>query len=130
MQQLIFMFHVLAAIALIALILLQHGKGADAGAAFGSGASQTMFGSVGSMPFLTKITASLAMIFFATSLILGYVDAHQAKQQESILPAPTELMKQPVSDISKTAPIPAVNVPVANPDMPVKKHNRENTDNE
>jgi len=87
MQPLFFIIHILAAVTLIALILVQHGKGADVGAAFGSGASQTMFGSVGSTPFLIKITALIAAIFFATSLGLGYLTTKQVKQvkQTSIL---------------------------------------------
>ena len=73
MQALILIVHILVAISLIALVLLQHGKGADVGAAFGSGASNTMFGSSGSLPFLIKLTAVLAAIFFATSLALSYM---------------------------------------------------------
>jgi preprotein translocase subunit SecG len=84
MQQIILLIHVIVAICLIALVLLQHGKGADAGAAFGSGASQTMFGSAGSLPFLVKVTAILAAIFFTTSLTLGYLTAQQAKQQNAV----------------------------------------------
>lgn len=64
---------VLVAIALIALVLLQQGKGADAGAAFGSGASGTVFGSRGSANFLSRTTAWLAAVFFGTSLALAYV---------------------------------------------------------
>jgi preprotein translocase subunit SecG len=79
MQQIVFIVHVLAAICLVALVLLQQGKGANVGAAFGSGASQTMFGSAGSLPFLVKVTAILATIFFITSLTLGYMTAREAK---------------------------------------------------
>jgi preprotein translocase subunit SecG len=71
MKELILVVHVLAAAGLIALILLQQGKGADIGAAFGSGASQTLFGSRGSANFLTRLTALLATIFFVTSLTLA-----------------------------------------------------------
>lgn len=85
MQSIIFIIHILAAVSLIALVLLQHGKGADAGAAFGSGASQTMFGSTGSLPFLTKITAIIAAVFFISSLSLGYFNARQSKQQEGTI---------------------------------------------
>jgi preprotein translocase subunit SecG len=84
MQPLIFVIHVLAAIALIGLVLMQHGKGADVGAAFGSGASQTVFGSHGSTPFLIKVTALIAAIFFATSLLLGYLTARQVKPEHVI----------------------------------------------
>lgn len=79
MQEIIFAIHVLAAVSLISLVLVQHGKGADAGAAFGNGASNTMFGSIGSMPFLIKVTALIAAVFFATSIMLGVMVANQAK---------------------------------------------------
>lgn len=69
---LILVAHLVVAVALIALVLLQQGKGADAGAAFGSGASATMFGSRGSASFLSRTTAILATAFFVTSLSLGY----------------------------------------------------------
>ena len=94
MQLIIFIIHVVAAASLIALVLLQHGKGADAGAAFGSGASQTMFGSTGSMPFLTKITAIIAAVFFATSLGLGYLTAKQVKQQDGAMALPLTAEQQ------------------------------------
>ena len=69
---LILVAHVVVAVALVALVLLQQGKGADAGAAFGSGASATMFGSQGSASFLSRTTAILATVFFLTSLTLAY----------------------------------------------------------
>lgn len=72
METVILIVHVLAAITLIALILLQQGKGADMGAAFGSGASSTVFGSQGSASFMTRATAVMATIFFVTSLSLAY----------------------------------------------------------
>lgn len=71
METLVIVIHVIAAIAIIALVLLQQGKGADAGAAFGSGASQTVFGSAGSGNFLTRSTTIAAVIFFVTSLTLA-----------------------------------------------------------
>lgn len=71
-QTILLVIQVISAFALIGLILVQHGKGADAGASFGGGASQTVFGSSGSGNFLTKSTNVLAMIFFATSLLLAY----------------------------------------------------------
>lgn len=69
---LILVAHTVVAIALIVLVLLQQGKGADAGAAFGSGASATMFGSRGSASFFSRTTAILATVFFITSLTLAY----------------------------------------------------------
>ncbi|PCI16861.1 MAG: preprotein translocase subunit SecG [Piscirickettsiaceae bacterium] len=69
--------HVLIAALMVGLILIQHGKGADAGAAFGSGASGTVFGSKGSGSFLTRSTAILATLFFVTSLTLAYLGANR-----------------------------------------------------
>ncbi|MDT8427800.1 MAG: preprotein translocase subunit SecG [Pseudomonadales bacterium] len=71
METIVIVIHIIAAIAIVALVLLQQGKGADAGAAFGSGASQTVFGSSGSGNFLTKSTSIAAAVFFATSLSLA-----------------------------------------------------------
>lgn len=78
MQVAILMIHVAIAIALVVLILLQQGKGAEAGAAFGGGASQTVFGSQGSGSFLAKLTGILAAAFFATSLTLAYFASERA----------------------------------------------------
>lgn len=78
MQTFLLLIHVLLSISLIALILLQQGKGADAGAAFGSGASGTVFGSKGSASFLSRATAILATLFFAVSLALAIVAHRQA----------------------------------------------------
>ncbi|MFA5940274.1 MAG: preprotein translocase subunit SecG [Sinimarinibacterium sp.] len=75
---------VLVAVALVGLILLQHGKGADAGAAFGSGASGTVFGSRGSANFLSRATSWLATVFFAASLALAYL-VHGERKQDSIV---------------------------------------------
>lgn len=68
--------HVIISIALIALVLIQQGKGAELGATFGSAASQTVFGSQGSGSFLLKLTGLLALLFFITSLSLGYLAGH------------------------------------------------------
>ncbi len=76
--------HIVVAVALIALVLLQQGKGADAGAAFGSGASTTMFGSQGSASFLSRTTAILATAFFLTSLTLAYM-ANRATAPQSVV---------------------------------------------
>lgn len=83
-NNILLVFHVLIAVAMIGLILLQQGKGADAGAAFGSGASGTVFGSRGSASFLSRATAILATLFFITSLSLAYLASSSAKQ-ESVL---------------------------------------------
>ncbi|WP_322630049.1 preprotein translocase subunit SecG [Halothiobacillus sp.] len=73
MQTLILIAHVLLGLSLIVLVLIQHGKGADAGAAFGSGSSGTVFGARGVATFLQKITGWIVVGFFATSLLLAYV---------------------------------------------------------
>lgn len=80
LQQFLVLIHVIISIALIALVLIQQGKGAELGATFGSAASQTVFGSQGSASFLLKLTGILALLFFATSLSLGYLAGHSAKQ--------------------------------------------------
>jgi preprotein translocase subunit SecG len=75
MQTLVLVFHILAAIGIVVLVLLQHGKGADMGAAFGSGSAGSLFGSAGASNFLSRTTAVLAAVFFATSLGLTYFSA-------------------------------------------------------
>ena len=78
MQTIIIIVHVIAAIAIVGLVLLQQGKGADAGASFGAGASQTVFGSSGSGNFLVRATTISAVIFFVTSLSLAIFAKNQA----------------------------------------------------
>ena len=78
MQTVIIVIHVIVAIAIIGLVLLQQGKGADAGASFGAGASQTVFGSSGSGNFLVQTTTVLATIFFITSLSLAIFAKNQS----------------------------------------------------
>jgi preprotein translocase subunit SecG len=80
MESLVIFVHVIAAIGITGLVLIQHGKGADMGASFGSGASQTIFGSVGSANALTKSTSWLATIFFVTSLVLALFAKQQSGQ--------------------------------------------------
>jgi preprotein translocase subunit SecG len=84
LQSFLLIIQVILALSLISLILLQHGRGAQAGAAFGSGASSTVFGARGSVPFLVKITTVLAIVFFINSLGLAYISAKQPEQQSLI----------------------------------------------
>ncbi len=84
MYQLLLMVHVLIASAVIGLVLIQHGKGADIGAGFGSGASNTVFGSQGTGSFLFKLTGGLALAFFVTSLSLSAIVANQYKKAEQL----------------------------------------------
>ena len=97
MQSLVTILHVLIAFAIIGLVLLQHGKGADMGASFGGGAANTMFGSMGPASFLLKLTMGLGLGFFATSLILGVMSSHQTRHALDFLsaPAPTSINLAP-----------------------------------
>lgn len=79
METLVWVVHVIAAIALIGLVLMQHGKGADMGAAFGSGSAGSLFGSSGSANFLSRSTAVAASVFFVTSLTLTYLSTQPTK---------------------------------------------------
>ncbi|VAX05974.1 Protein translocase membrane subunit SecG [hydrothermal vent metagenome] len=84
LYNIILVVHVLIATGLIAMVLLQQGKGADAGAAFGGGASGTVFGSQGAASFLTRTTAVLATLFFVTSLTLFTLASNRAKPESVV----------------------------------------------
>jgi preprotein translocase subunit SecG len=99
MEQYILFFHFLIAVALIGLILIQQGKGAEAGASFGSGASQTVFGSGGSWNFFSKMTAVLATVFFVTSVSLALIAKNKVVIEDDFLP---ELQSVPLQEASKT----------------------------
>lgn len=100
LETLLLVVHVVVAVAIIGFVLIQHGKGADAGAAFGSGASQTVFGSQGSSSFLTRSTAILATVFFLTSLSLAYLAANTGEERSV-----TEVVA-PVADESSGLDLP------------------------
>jgi preprotein translocase subunit SecG len=78
----------LSALAMIGLILVQHGKGADMGAAFGSGGSGSLFGATGGANFLSRVTAVLAAVFFACTLALAYFGGPQTRSASSVLESP------------------------------------------
>jgi preprotein translocase subunit SecG len=80
-ETLVWIVHLITAVVLIGLVLIQHGKGADMGAAFGTGSAGSLFGSSGSANFLSRSTAVAATIFFLTSLSLTYLYANPAKVQ-------------------------------------------------
>jgi preprotein translocase subunit SecG len=86
MEQFILVFHFVVAVALIGLILIQQGKGAEAGASFGAGASQTVFGSAGGWNFFSKTTAVLATVFFVTSVSLAVVAKNRTVVSDIDLP--------------------------------------------
>jgi preprotein translocase subunit SecG len=131
MQTLLLIFQVLLAIGLITLVLLQHGKGADAGAAFGSGASATVFGARGSTSFLSRATAVLATLFFVMSLALAILANKEARQQSvtGLHPAapvtapapetPSQSKGQPASDVPPVpSDVPASSTPAQSSDVP------------
>lgn len=103
MESFVLVVHVLVAVAMTGLILLQQGKGAEMGASFGAGASQTVFGAAGSVGFLTKMTGVLAAIFFMTSLGLAI---YARQSVESALPGVPAAAIEPVGDLP-TAPVTA-----------------------
>ena len=91
MTGIVLIIHVLACLMIIALVLLQQGKGAEMGAGFGSGAANTVFGSQGATPFLMKLTLTLGAVFFVTSLTLNYFTSARVKSANaraiSVVPA-------------------------------------------
>ena len=96
---------ILVALGIIGLVLIQHGKGADAGAAFGGGASGTVFGSKGSGNFLTKLTTGLAALFFANSLMLAWLVAHpDGASGGSIIPTQVVAPADSSASADKSAP--------------------------
>jgi preprotein translocase subunit SecG len=104
METLILVLHVLAALCVIGLVLLQHGKGADMGAAFGSGSAGSLFGASGSANFLSRTTAVMAAVFFLTSLGLTYLSSHQG-QEGGVMSTHEEAPAGPASAIpAPTAP--------------------------
>ncbi|MBS0346464.1 MAG: preprotein translocase subunit SecG [Proteobacteria bacterium] len=107
----ILVVHVLAGLGVIGLVLMQHGKGADMGAAFGSGASGSLFGSSGSANFLSRTTGILAAVFFVTSLSLSYLAGQKVPAAKSVMDgvAPATAPAAPVageSQDSKSKDIP------------------------
>ena len=103
--------HVLLALMIIGLVLLQRGKGAEAGAGFGSGASGTVFGARGTSTLFSKLTAVFAAMFFATSLTLAYLGARPTAEPTSVL----ERAAQAAAAAHPAAPAPAVPNPSAPP---------------
>lgn len=89
LKTLIIVVQLLSALGVIGLVLLQHGKGADMGAAFGSGASGSLFGATGSANFLSRTTAVLATVFFVSTLALTYLGSYHAKPSAGVLGAAT-----------------------------------------
>lgn len=101
LKTLIIVVQLLSALGVIGLVLLQHGKGADMGAAFGSGASGSLFGATGSANFLSRTTAVLAAVFFVTTLTLTYLGAYRAKPSAGVLGA---AVTAPIAASAASAP--------------------------
>jgi preprotein translocase subunit SecG len=118
LSTILFVAQVLIAVSLIGFILIQQGKGADAGAAFGSGASQTVFGAGGSGNFLTKATAVLAVMFLVNSLALGWLASQRIQVAESVIQEQESAVILDAEDIDESFVIPETfDVPVT-PDLP------------
>ncbi|MGL6002146.1 MAG: preprotein translocase subunit SecG [Plesiomonas sp.] len=112
MYEILLVVYLLIALGLIGLVLIQQGKGADMGASFGAGASNTVFGSGGSGNFMTRTTAILATLFFLISLVLGNITHNQTKPGSE-----WENLSQPAVAQEKAA---AVKVADQNNDIPTK----------
>lgn len=105
MHTFVLVVHIILAILIIALVLVQHGKGADAGASFGGGGAATVFGASGSGNFLTRLTAILTALFFMTSLTLAVFAKQQTSDAYSLKTVNTTAPAQTVSpETSPTAP--------------------------
>ena len=123
MDTIFILIHLIIAVGLVALVLLQQGKGADMGAAFGGGSSQTVFGSQGSGNFLTRATAGLATAFFISSLTLAYFSG-QVKQTDSVIdsidPQPVVLETDiPASSAFNENEVPKTEVPLMPEEKPL-----------
>ncbi|MBT0719788.1 preprotein translocase subunit SecG [Rosenbergiella collisarenosi] len=110
MYEALLVIFLLVAVALIAMVMLQQGKGADMGASFGAGASGTLFGSSGSGNFLTRMTGILAALFFIISLVLGNLNSnktHKGSEWDNLSgPAKSEQTQQPAKTSSPASDIP------------------------
>jgi preprotein translocase subunit SecG len=139
-QKIALIVHTLIALGIIALVLLQRGKGADAGAAFGAGASGTVFGARGSGSFFSRATAVLATAFFASSLTLAYLSSQRSDAPGSLLEdapvveseieeAPVVNEEMPISDMPSLEPVdnadqvllPDSDMPALEEDLPVEE---------
>lgn len=101
LQTITTVIHILLAAGIVGLVLLQRGKGADAGAGFGAGASGTVFGARGSASFLSRTTAMLAALFIATSLTLAYMGSHRGAEAPSSV---IDRVEAPAAETSAEAP--------------------------
>ncbi|WOJ98046.1 preprotein translocase subunit SecG [Congregibacter brevis] len=122
-EQLVLVTHLLLSLAIIGLIILQQGKGADAGASFGAGASQTVFGSTGSGNVLTRATAWMVTLFFVTSFGLAIIAKNKtATVDEFVIPVPTNsaptTLDSDIQAVDDTLPANEGDLPVLDDSMP------------
>ncbi|RXZ38573.1 preprotein translocase subunit SecG [Oxalobacteraceae bacterium CAVE-383] len=105
----VIVIQVISALTIIGLVLLQHGKGADMGAAFGSGASGSLFGATGSSNFLSKSTGVAAAVFFAATLALAYMGNNHSAASGGVMDrlSPSSLIAPPATSTAPAAPAPA-----------------------
>ncbi|NBI50233.1 preprotein translocase subunit SecG [Burkholderia sp. ISTR5] len=113
LKVLIIVVQILSALGVIGLVLLQHGKGADMGAAFGSGASGSLFGATGSANFLSRTTAVLATIFFIATLALTYLGSYKSAPSIGLLGAATVPASAAAGSQAAAASAPSASVPAA-----------------
>src|SRR5512146_2874721 len=104
LESILLVLHLLVAIGVCGFVLLQHGKGADMGAAFGSGASGSLFGSSGSANFLSRTTAILAAVFFMTSLGLSYIASSKPRVSSSVMENAAQQPAQPAPASNEAPP--------------------------
>jgi preprotein translocase subunit SecG len=114
MHTLVMVLHILAGLTIVVLVLQQHGKGADMGAAFGSGSAGSLFGSAGAANFLSRTTAILAAVFFASSLALTYFSAPSRSG------GVTEGLTAPAGKVIEVPAAPATSAPAPAKDAPAK----------
>ncbi|MBV1879936.1 MAG: preprotein translocase subunit SecG [Pseudomonadales bacterium] len=119
LETLILILHVLAGLAIIGLVLIQHGKGADAGSGFGGGSASTVFGSSGAGNFLTKMTTSLAIAFFITSFALAYFAKEKSVAMRDL--GVPQVIEQDISDYPAdvlSVEVPQINEARSNSEVP------------
>ena len=104
----------IVSLGIIALVLMQHGKGADAGAAFGGGASGSVFGSRGSGNFMSRTTAILATVFFVNSLLLAYIVAHPEGSAPSVVESVISAPATETNSVPSDVPVPVAVEPSGN----------------
>lgn len=111
MRMVIMFVHLILALLIISLVLLQRGKGAEAGAGFGAGASGTVFGARGTATLFSKLTAVFAALFFVTSLMLAYLGTHSPGE-------PTSVLERAAQEAAKAPPAPKSGGPASAPSVP------------